>query len=190
MKTLLLAPHHDDETLFASYLCLTYDPLVIVCYGNPAANGVPASVRSSEFGLAMVQLNVHECIEWPVSDTEGGTADDLLVRMRHVRDHTDWDLVFAPAVEPARVVDGEVAGGHPQHNNVGRLADRVFGGHVTVEHYTTYTYPPLTRSRSERPIPHDPSWIFRKHAALACYRSAAQTPSYRHFAEDMAEYLA
>ena len=183
MRTLLLAPHHDDETLFASFLCLTYDPLVVVVYGKPDANGVPSSRRSAEFVQAVAQLNVSSVREWPLSDTKS-TAEEVEAWMIGLRDPSgadDWDLVFAPAVESFE--------GHPQHDLVGSLADLVFGNDCTVEHYTTYRYPPVRRTRTERPVAHDPSWLFRKHAALACYSSAADTPSYRHFSEDLAEYL-
>jgi LmbE family N-acetylglucosaminyl deacetylase len=181
VKTLLLAPHHDDETLFASFICLTYRPLVVVCFGKPEANGVAANVRTGELIKALFHLRVPDFREWPLSDATT-SEEELEALMLGLRE--DWDLVFAPSVEAE---EGE-GHGHPQHNLVGRVADRVFAN-TTVEHYTTYTMAPLARTRSNRPVAHDPSWLFRKHAALSCYRSAADTPSYRHFLEDLMEYL-
>lgn len=179
MRTLLLAPHHDDETLFASFLCLTYSPRVVVCFGEPEANGVPVGTRSDEFWAALAALGVDDATEWPLTDYHPDPVELATRMVRLAQEH--WDLVFAPAVELY---------GHPQHNLVGALADAAFGRATTVEHYMTYTYPPLTRSRSEREVPFDSTWVFRKHAALACYQSAASTASYRHFVDDVAEYLA
>jgi LmbE family N-acetylglucosaminyl deacetylase len=183
MRALLLSPHHDDETLFASFICLRYQPLVVVVYGLSEANGVPTSTRSSEFVQAMAQLNVMYVREWPLSDMTvlGDEVEAWMIGLRDPSGQDDWDVVFAPAEESK--------GGHPQHNVVGRLADSVFSD-VQVEHYLTYTTPPLERSRSGTEIEYEPEWLFDKHAALACHRSAAGTPSFRHFAEDLREYLA
>ena len=188
MRALLLSPHHDDETLFASFLCIRYRPTVVICFGRSEANGVPSSTRSSEFVQAMGLLDVPQVREWPLSDVST-TAEELEAWMIGLRDPAggeDWDIVFAPAVEPRRRPKGH---GHPQHDLVGRLTDNVFGD-LQIEHYLTYTTPPLYRSRWGEEIEYEPEWLFRKHAALACYRSQAATLSYRHFAEDMKEYLA
>lgn len=161
---------------------MTYAPTVVICFGVSEANGVPSALRSEETRDALPHLGVTQLLEWPLSDRRA-TPDEVEAWMIGLRDPSgqdDWDLVYAPAIE---------RGGHPQHSLVGRLAATTFAD-VTVEHYLTYTTPPVVRSRSKRPVPYDPSWLFRKHAALACYRSAADTPSYRHFAEDVAEYLA
>lgn len=184
MSVLLLAPHHDDETLFASFICLRYQPTVVIVYGISEANGVPTETRNEELwrALSHINPNVGPTAIWPLSDTKA-TEEEVEAWMIGLRDPSgqdDWDVVFAPAEEVK---------GHAQHNIVGRLADRVFGD-VQVEHYLTYTTPPLERSRNGTEIAYEPEWLFRKHAALACHRSAADTPSYRHFAEDVKEYLA
>lgn len=189
MRALLLSPHHDDETLFASFLCIRYKPMVIVCFGRSEANGVETSVRTAETHAALGHLiGPSSWREWPLSDVST-TAEELEAWMIGLRDPAgadDWDIVFAPAVEPRRRPKGH---GHPQHDLVGRLAKSVFED-VELRHYLTYTTPPLYRSRWGEEIEYEPEWLFRKHAALACYRSQAATLSYRHFAEDMKEYLA
>ncbi len=181
MRTLLLAPHHDDESLFASFICLKYDPVVVTVFGISEANGVKTSVRQQELVDALLELGVSEAHSWAISDASF-TDDQVEAAMIGLCDPAgieDWDLVFAPAWE---------RGGHPQHSLVADLADRVFVDSM-VEHYTTYTSPQAVRTRTEREIEYEPEWLFRKHAALACHRSAAATPSYRHFAEDLREYL-
>lgn len=188
MRALLLAPHHDDETLFASFLCIRYQPLVVVCFGRSDANGVETERRSREFVAATGLLGCKDVREWPLSDVSS-TAEEVEAFMWGLRDPAgdyDWDIVFAPAVERARRPEGR---GHPQHDLVGKLAKTVFAD-VQLEHYLTYTYPPLHRSRWGEQIEYEPEWLFYKHSALSCYRSQASTLSYRHFAEDMAEYLA
>ncbi len=175
MRALLLAPHHDDETLFASFICLRYQPLVVICYGLPEVNGVDSRTRSHETAAALTELDIIGFREWPLSDSSS-TEEEVEAYMWMLRNEQTWDLVFAPAVE---------RDGHPQHNVIGRLADVVFND---VHHYTTYTTAPLRRTRNLLEISYEPEWLFQKHAALACHRSAAGTPSFRHFAEDLREY--
>ena len=79
--------------------------------------------------------------------------------------------MFAPAVE---------AGGHEQHNLVGELADKVFGGRVT--HYMTYTN---GRDRSRGvPVEFEPGWAALKLQALACYESQIRLASTGHHFTD------
>lgn len=184
MRTLLLAAHNDDETLFASFLCLRHRPHVIVCYRSRVQGReyqVDFKTRESETRRASEILGF-TYTQWPIFDDPDPDLDSIEAFMWGLRDPAgfeDYDLVFAPAIEKD---------GNEQHNVIGRLADVVFSD-VTVEHYLTYTYPPLVRSRSEREVPFEPDWAFIKHKALACYASQAATPSYRHFVDDLREYL-
>jgi LmbE family N-acetylglucosaminyl deacetylase len=183
MRALLFAPHSDDEALFASFLCLRYRPLVVICFRSEQQDdfGVPAGVREAETERAMSILG---CAwrQWPLGDRYA-SDDEVEAFMWGLRDpagEDDWDAIFAPAFEP---------NGNVQHNLIASLADTVFAD-VQVEHYLTYTNPPLVRSTDGTEIEYEPAWLFQKHAALACYGSQARTPSYRHFAENMKEYLA
>lgn len=184
MRTLLLAPHNDDETLFASFICLRYKPQVIVCFTSEEQDdyGVSATERTAETHAAMGLFGCTNWRQWPLGDRHA-SDDEVEAFMWGLRDPAgdwDWDQVFAPAIDK---------NGNHQHNLIGALADNVFSD-VSVSHYLTYTNPPLRRSTSGTEIEYEPDWLFFKHAALAMYRSQAKTPSFRHFAEDLKEYLA
>lgn len=185
MRALLLAPHNDDETLFASFICLRYEPAVIICFRSEEQEevyGVTAARREPETHKAMGILGCYNWRQWPLGDRHA-TDEEVEAFMWGLRDPVgqhDWDHVFAPHVEEH---------GNHQHNLIGSLADTVFSD-VPVSHYLTYTNPPLVRSTNGSEIEYEPDWLFTKHAALACYRSQASTPSFRHFAEDMKEYFA
>lgn len=184
MRALLLSPHNDDETLFASFLCLRYEPHVVVCFRSQLQKdvaGITAYERETETDAAMM---IYGCDwrQWPLLDT-AADPEEVEAWMWGLRDPAgnddDWDIVFAPAHE---------RGGNAQHNLIAELADRVFTG-VELQHYLTYTGGAV-RSRSEKEIEFEPAWLFKKHAALACYQSQVGTPSWRHFVEDLREYLA
>jgi LmbE family N-acetylglucosaminyl deacetylase len=171
----------DDETLFAAFLCLRHQPLVIVCYRSDMQQelyGVSAETREAETEAAMEILGC-PWRQWPILDT---THDEETVEgfMWGLLDPVSDDTpqVFAPLVE---------SGGNLQHNIIGTLALKVFGPE-NVTRYSTYTSGAM-RSRTGTEVATEPEWLFRKHAALACYRSQITTPSARHFIEDLREYI-
>lgn len=170
---LLLAPHSDDEALFASYICLRHKPLVVVCLeGRRKRTFVPNHVRESETAAAMRLLGC-DVRFLPV------TCDppDWLMVEELVRDYTP-DRVWAPLPEPD---------GHEQHNAIGNLAAALWPGRV--EFYSTYT---LTGGRSKvgERVDEEPGWAELKQRALACYASQRSKPdTSQHFEEDLAEYV-
>lgn len=172
MTALLLAPHADDETLFAAFTCMHFRPLIVICFD--AAD----PVRRLESGLAAQTLGC-ELEQWVYSEDRLLPRDffELLLRRD---EHTHFDRVFAPAVEDD---------GHEQHNAVGRTARAVFGSRVTG--YLTYTRSG-GRSTNGDLVATTPEMIRRKLAALACYQSQIDRPATRPwFYEqlDMREWL-
>lgn len=128
-KSLLLAPHNDDEALFASYIILKHKPLVCV---------VTDSYRQELRGDAITK-------EQRISETE--MAMDILdadVKFLHIPDNAigddaldaldDFEVVYAPQPE---------FGGNPDHNKIGELAKNKW---KNVIFYSTYT--------AQRPYPH------------------------------------
>ena len=173
MRALLLAPHNDDETLFASFLCLRYQPHVVICLkstrmADPSyPGGVPVQAQTREFETEMA-MNALSCTwtQWPITDMDP-EEEQLESFMWGLRDPlgADWDIVLAPAVE---------ADGHSDHNLIGMLAERVFSD-VEIVRYLTYTR--YGRSSWGKLVEPEREWIGLKLAALACYRSQASHPA-------------
>jgi len=164
-RPILFAPHNDDETLFASFLCLRHRPVVVVCYRSKVqeANGITADERQAETSCAVAHLGVPAWHQWPWHDSELN-ADGIEGNMWGMLDpmSDDKPLVFAPAWH---------AKGHPQHNLVADLADMVFGKEHVI-HYTTYLLGGPRHVAKE--VIFDPAWIAPKLSALACYRSQTE----------------
>ncbi len=166
---ILLAPHADDETLFAAYTLLREKPLVVLCRTGAPRHGSFVT-RLAEFAAAMEIL---DC-PWFTIAHEHADEDDLLeLDLRQF----DPDHVYAPLPEPD---------GNDDHNLVGETAARLWPGQVTF--YSTYT--PGARTTQGEAVPFDPSWPALKRKALACYQSQQAIPGIRaHFNRPMDEYL-
>lgn len=163
---LLLAPHHDDETLFAAYACIAYRPTVVVCYPGALRHGGPAT-RQAETAAAMGVLGCRTTVAYD--------ADTGLEEMVAAAD--DGALVFAPLPEE---------GGHSDHNRVGELAASMFPGRVRF--YTTYTA--AGRSTCGDRVDVQPGWDDLKRKALACYPSQLRRRGTRvHFEQPLDEYV-
>jgi LmbE family N-acetylglucosaminyl deacetylase len=167
VSALLLAPHADDETLFASYLILRHKPDVLVC--SRSRDEEEATLREAELAEAMAILDAPYRV-WPYTSLDRRTIIADLSAWLPKNDPTyRYSHVFAPAVEQ---------GGHDEHNGVGQAALDVFGSE-RVTPYLTYA-PRGQRSREGvEVIPADPSWIALKLRALACYRSQIEDPKTR-----------
>ncbi len=160
---ILLAPHADDETLFAAYTLLEHHPLVVVCYPGAARHGAPET-RLGELADAMRVLGC----EWVPPHSE-----DLQTHLRAY----DPDHVWAPYPED---------GGHSAHNRVGELAVDLWPGRVTW--YTTYTEE--GRSTAGALMSPKEGWQELKVRALNCYASQIAHPGTRpHFKRGLEEYL-
>lgn len=187
MRTLLLSPHYDDETLFAAYTVQRHQPDVLVV-------AVPkdrdeAERRNAETAEALKWLG-HTGRLNSLGSYEGGIDPEYLVGYLEgcaapapeafdpLADPEDEDLkydrVFAPAVED---------GGHDDHNLVGRAAVKVFGPDRVIP-YLTYTRGG-GRSRGGVEVPATPAMIEGKLLALACHRSQIEHPARRPWFYDM-----
>jgi len=189
--TVLLAPHHDDEALFACFQILRHRPKVIICTRavvqyergytferEPgAAEPITSAQRDAETQAAMEVLGVEDWETWDIPDTRRGAMPPLCQRIADVA--VDHYYCIAPAYEP---------GGHDQHNLVSRFAHLAFGPDRLIE-YLTYTRS-HGRSRGGQSVEFEPHWPALKHRALACYESQIQHPSTRdHFMGGLWEYV-
>lgn len=164
---LLLAPHHDDEALFASFICLGQKPLVVVCFTGSPRHG-PPEVRRAETAAAMDVLGCR----W--IDFTDANDDQLSMRLRAL---PHPDRAWAPLPEE---------GGHSQHNKLGEIAQKLWPGRVMF--YTTYTE--QGRSTCGDPVDVQPGWEALKRRALACYPSQMKRPGTRvHFERPLDEYV-
>lgn len=174
MKALLLVPHADDETLFATHIVMRYYPAIkIVFMPEPE---IEHQTRREELTRALRHMGVDQH-EW-LGGYEGQEMLSLRDRLQEwvpphrfidrLANATYYDHVFAPCPE----VDG-----HREHTYVGQAALDAFGpGNVTLYH--TYT-------RSGGRVRRDnevelPGWmVAQKLRALSEYRSQIDHPDRR-----------
>jgi LmbE family N-acetylglucosaminyl deacetylase len=161
---MLLAPHHDDETLFAAYTCLRHRPTVVVCTEAHRLEYADFDVRKAECHAATTVLGVRMMQLWGVRDDDLFDNERLLSELRLLDRDATIGRVWAPAVEHK---------GNDHHNAVGEAAAAVFGGRVT----SYLTYANGKRSCSTAEVPFHPSWPAVKLRALACYESQVAHPA-------------
>lgn len=171
-RTLFLAPHNDDETLFGAFTLLAWKPDVMVCYRSSKQKGIDPRTREMETGMALRMLKGDATfMQSTVLDTDPDDEANEYLSETLGAAHTmfgheePYDIVFAPAVEED---------GHEQHSLVGEVAVRVFGTRVC--RYLTYRRG-HGRSRSSSEVPFHPLWPARKLAAMSMYRSQIALPS-------------
>ncbi len=174
MSALLLQPHSDDATLFASWLCLKHRPHVVTVLRSVVqeANGITHAEREAEDASAFAILGVtHE--QWGFPDDSPdwiGVGEYLLGAAGR------FEQVFAPAQEDR--------GGNPHHDYIGSLAEEIFGDRVTF--YTTYRVGgPRTVGTPSEP---EPWMIPLKLRALACYESQMLRGPRRFFMHALDEW--
>lgn len=155
-KTILLAPHNDDEALFASFICMREKPLVIVATDSwrqfkRGEKEITAERRRNESTAAMKLLGcaVHFL----------GIPDNQFDRKELLKKLGGFhpELVYAPAVQ----------GGNKQHDIVGAIALELFDN---VIQYSTYSKKALYTTGEIEIIP-TPEELALKERALACYKS-------------------
>lgn len=187
----LLAPHHDDETLFAAFQILRVKPLVIICtralvqeqrgytfQRDGETLPITPLQRELETAAAMDVLGV-EWEQWDIPDNQGGTMHPLRNKIEALA--ADYYHCIAPAFEP---------GGHDDHNLVAAYANVAFESDEDnrLTRYLTYTRS-HGRSTGGQRVEFEPGWPALKMRALACYESQIQHPSTRdHFMGDLWEY--
>lgn len=162
MSYLLLAPHSDDEVLFASFSILHYQPDIVIIAGDPDRR--IREIRERETRLALNHLGARGKVWW-WPHVEGqidkrALKHDLLDTLFAL-----YGTVFAPAVEPH---------GHLEHNMVGEVALEVYGPKHVVS-YLTYTRD-RGRSRDGKEVPFLAPWVSQKLQALSFYKSQIAHP--------------
>ena len=176
----LLAPHNDDETIFAGFLCQLYRPLVVVCLLSEVQfdrYGISAADRQAETTAALSELGLEAWSQLEVGDRKPNWP---AVR-RELAKLQEVETVLAPAFEH---------GGHDHHNEVARIAAEVaWDRGAKLVSYTTYTRWG-GRSRQGEEVRPEPVWVARKHRALACYETQIAEPSCASwFLDDLREYV-
>lgn len=159
-RALLVAPHADDETLFAAYLVQRYDAFVVCVYDEGRAGEFMAAARMLGVGAAQMSAQKGESEEG-IESHLWGLAESLS------------EVLTGPIIVPA-----ERIAGHEEHNIVARCCERVFEGHRLIR-YLTYA-PRGQRDRDGNPSePDHPDCITKKLAAMSCYASQTLDPSTR-----------
>jgi LmbE family N-acetylglucosaminyl deacetylase len=173
-RTLLIAPHADDESLFAAYLAQRYAAHVHVVYDEG---------RESELSLATTWLG---CGYSQGNVPKGSSADVVEASLIGLRDPSgadDWERVIVPAVEDS---------GHEEHNLVGELALTTFSD-VELIRYSTYAPRGIRMTWNVETFPDQPVHVARKLAALSCYRTQIEDPAtapWFYSLLDMREWIA
>ena len=184
---ILLSPHNDDETLFASYTIIKEKPLVVVVFDGhlQARRGhddITPTRRRLETHDALKCLGHTNSVNFlGLRDDALVTVDDIVFRLRSCIDLNSIERVYAPVHD---------ADGHAQHNLVAQ-AGAILSPDVAS--YCTYTRGGGKQRSDNEVIPESGDWIRRKHNALACYESqyTMAPPSigcWPWFMEDMREY--
>lgn len=195
--SLLLAPHHDDETLFAAFTIMRDRPVVAIVLEShlqeARGNAVPGpfapkpitnAMRVSETHDALYELGGHD-IEtgaefWPFRDDApdwNAVDDHLRDRLRSPEPVT---RLYAPAYHHE---------GHDHHNALAVIAEEAaLDGALELVRYATYTRgTPDVRVATQVPASFETDWVARKLRALACYRSQIHLWPH-HFIGDQREW--
>ena len=198
VAAVLLAPHHDDETLFAAFTIMRERPKVIVVLeshlqeqrGNRLEDALVSDwLRRGETLLAMTELLIPR--DRFGLEERGWTPEVEFWPFRD--DAPDWRGVEARLRESLAGVTRLIApashvGGHEHHNAVADIALEVaYSCGLELVRYTSYVRG--DRRVEGEPVPFEPWMVERKLRALACYRSQIHLWPH-HFLGDQREYLA
>lgn len=152
---ILLAPHEDDESLFASFIIQRVKPLVVLVTDGVTHEkyGVTLYDRRKETLAAMSILET-DVIFLGIRDIEL-EMQELVFRLRGLNPRH----VFAPAT---------LEGGNPQHNLVGETARHLWYGRTL--YYDTYRIKDLRPQGDIEIVPTKKERAL-KELALNCYHS-------------------
>lgn len=164
MTRVLFAPHSDDETLFAFYTVLRYQPRIVVCFPSERDYG-ETNVRTLESREAMRLAGVEDVEQWYAR-----SVDELWAAM----------IAYEAKVHPSEVWAPHPQSSHPHHVMVGVEARKVFGDRVR----TFHTYDADGKVRTGRKVAVEDGWADRKRQALACYRTQLTHPRARIFYDE------
>jgi LmbE family N-acetylglucosaminyl deacetylase len=181
LKSVLLSPHNDDESLFAAFLAMRHDPTVVICFRShiqeKRGTRIVWSEREAETSAALDCLGISAWEQWEYLDT-GDDAFAIATDIHRLSE--EYEHCFAPAIE---------AGGHEQHSLIGMLA-LIFFGPERLTQYLTYTRHG-GRSTQGTEVEYDPWMVKAKLEALACYGSQIlEMTCTEHFVRGLKEYVA
>jgi LmbE family N-acetylglucosaminyl deacetylase len=175
MKSLLLAPHFDDEVLFTSFTILRHDPDIAWVFVPVDPDEHEIRLHESRTALSWLWKDGPP-VDWQRHFSTGGAFEgdgesDLLVRFLAEHGH-EYQRLFAPAPYEE---------GHAEHNSVGYAA--LASGVPTVL-YDTYG---RTRGRVHGSTLVEPEWqwVQAKLAALSCFGSQIEHPARRPWFYDL-----
>jgi LmbE family N-acetylglucosaminyl deacetylase len=170
VTALLLAPHYDDEILFAAYTLMRERPQIAWVF--PPRNHLDHLDRRGESHDALLALGISFASVQTRFESvcyEGALGEDAWPYglVEHLHD-VEYDMVYAPAPHDH---------GHHEHNVVGRVALDTLGAE-RVTWYQTYT---RTKGRQKygNLVEPDPDMIARKLRALACFTTQIAHPARR-----------
>lgn len=176
MRTLLLSPHHDDETLFAAFTIIRERPDVAIVYGATDVRFGSSIDRQRETSEATTILGANSVTFFELDLP----MDEKLRAVLRSYDDGLYEQIYAPSWCCT----------HRDHRQLARAAADVFRGRLTAYH--TYEHrPPLAaaRVRSDTPVAYEPEWVHRKLNALARYQTQASHPLICSlFLDDQREY--
>lgn len=166
--TILLAPHPDDETLFAAYTIIREKPLVIVVT-HPTMQGDNGYERIMESYRAMRILGASVCfLHIPEHDLDGDVLTEKL------QPFIGASLVYAPDLES----------GNPHHDMVHLVAKELFSN---VKTYRTYGKNQKRTLEGDEVIPTANEVILKKQA-MECYTTQLNNQMTHHYFMDTREF--
>jgi len=181
MSAVLFQPHSDDCALFSAYNAIRFEAKVITCFRSVQQDvfGITQDERHAEDIAAMEALGLAGPEQWyfPDDGNDGDGIHELRAALSEAV--AGCKIVITPAIEPTA---------NRQHNLVCRLVDEISPSTTRIR-YLTYSAGAV-RSTNGREVAFSPEWVYRKLAALSCYRSQAKAPSYIHFVDPLIEYVA
>ena len=182
MKTILLSPHNDDESLFTSYIILREKPLVII-----VTDGYIQMKRGHEtITPELRKLETIHAMEILGANVEFLGISDLSLECEDLKEklyNLNPDIVYAPY--PNSV--------NEQHNLVGNVAYELWGKRV--KFYSTYTkqkeYTKETLApKGDIEIKPTAEEMELKNRALDCYESQIRLCNLHFLAvRNKSEYL-
>lgn len=170
MNKLLLAPHPDDEVLFAAYTMMREKPVVAIL------TEATVQQKRGEIGCDaqtrwMESVGSAEILGCPIMRI--GIPEDMLTEELAIgflsKSLANFDVVYIPALQ----------GGHEHHDIVNRAAKAVFGDKCV--EYTTYTKTELYTTGDIEIVPTKEEMALKREA-LKCHGSQLALESTRpHF---------
>lgn len=181
---ILLAPHNDDEALFAAFTLIREKPLVVVVTDSfiqeRRDSRVTSIRRRAESVAACAILRCSVMFLGIRDDAPGATMPDVIAE--RLRDFANIEEVYCPALQH----------GHPHHDFVNLAAKRVFseGRTKPVIEYCTYSpKAPFYANIGNRRIEGTSSEWALKREALACYPSQVWSANHFYAVNGQPEWL-